>query len=107
MGFAEHVPNDYTPAYAGARAAAGLQFEVDAIERRAGGGPFSVADLLRVFACVEAIQPFLCRRNNLGYKGAVFPMRPLDEAPERWPNTEAHRENCDDCGYHRYTRGSD
>lgn len=100
---ADNVPSWYTFDLAAARAEQGLQAIVNNIPTRLRDKGLTSSDFLTISRGVDNIQPFLCRRMTLGYQGTVLLVKelPVDE----WPDTKAHKDKCDDCGYHRYTRG--
>jgi len=103
LELAENVPTNYTSKLAAKRAEEGLRSVLDELEAGRDGQSLTAGDIIRICRMVEAIQPFLCKRSNLGYQGAILPSGNVDE----WPDTATHLNKCDDCGYHRFTRGED
>lgn len=102
---AEGVPSSYTFAIAARRAESGLQRLLEGMQANTSKRGLSVENIKTICWAVDMIQPFLCRRINLGYQGAVLLE---DDVPiYQWPRISAHLDKCDDCGYHRYTRGTD
>ena len=103
---AEGVPSWYTFDVAAQRAESGLRRVLDDIqESHAQRRGLNVDDTLKICSAVDKIQPFLCRRVNLGWQGTV--LLKDDLGMDQWPDTNAHLDKCDDCGYHRYTRGGE
>ena len=102
---AEFVPSWYTFNVAAERAENGLKRLLEGVQEKSRRRPVNVNDFLAISATVGRIQPFLCRRMNLGYQGAVLLKEGL--SVDEWPDTDAHLDKCDDCGYHRFTRGMD
>lgn len=100
---AENVPGEYSYGVACRRAELGLRGVLDGIEARRKGRSLDAGDLIRICRAVERIQPFLCKRCNLGYQNAILHSGDMS----KWPDTAAHLNKCDDCGYHRFTRGED
>ena len=102
---AEGAPPGYNSDIAAERAEKAFRHVLDDIEEKNHVGPITVDDIMTICNTVDTIQPFLCRRMNLGFQGALL----LKDDPDmsRWPDTEAHLDKCDDCGYHRFTRNSD
>lgn len=101
---AEFVPSWYTFDVAAARAEKGLKQMLQDIETKTQERPLNVDDFITISRAVENVQPFLCKRMSLGYKGAV--LLKDDMSVEEWPNAETHLEKCDECGYHRFNRGT-
>ncbi|KAK6389706.1 hypothetical protein LTR65_006188 [Meristemomyces frigidus] len=100
---AENVPLNYTFSLAAKRAEEGLRSVLDDIQARTQGQPLRVDDIKRICRVVDSIQPYLCKRSALGYQGAIMPSSDITQ----WSDTAAHLNKCDDCGYHRFTRGED
>ena len=100
---AENVPIDYNIKVAAKRAEDGLRSVLNEVQSGRQGQPLQADHIKKICRTVDAIQPFLCKRGLLGHQGAVLPSGDMSE----WPNTAAHLNKCDDCGYHRYTRGED
>lgn len=98
---AEDVPVYYTIDVAARRAELGLRSVLGEIEAARAGHALTAEDVKEICSAVESLQPFLCVRNCLGYKGAILP----SENRSEWPSTRAHLAKCDDCGYHRFMRG--
>ena len=99
----DYVPSWYTFAVAAQRVEKGLREIVGRILAKSQKNGLTSSDFLAISKGVEDIQPFLCRRMSLGYQGTAL----LDDdmPMSAWPDTAAHRDKCDDCGYHRCTRG--
>lgn len=97
------APPGYNLGVAGERASSALRHVLDEIERAREGQPLNADDLVRICSTIELLQPFLCKRNALGWLNAILPSSDMDE----WPETDEHLNKCDDCGYHRITRGGD
>ena len=103
---AEFVPSWYTFDVAAARCEKGMRRLLQDIEAEAKSQnrALNVDDFITISESVENTQPFLCKRMSLGYKGAVLLKDGI--AVDEWPDTEAHLDKCDECGYHRFNRGS-
>lgn len=100
---ADGVPHHYTFDIAARRAERGLRGVLDRIEAdHKDGSSLSAINVGEICLAVDNIQPFLCKRLNLGWHGAVLLKDDVDM--QQWPNTRTHLLKCDDCGYHRYTR---
>ena len=99
------MPSWYTFDVAAEQAEAGLRKLLADIEGREQRGSLNMKDFLAIASTVDHIQPFLCRRMALGYEGAVLLKESM--SVEDWPDASAHLDKCDDCGYHRFTRGID
>ena len=102
---AEGVPKGYTFDVAARRAEAGIRFLLDGIQADSlKGHGLSVRDAVRICEAVDKTQPFLCRRISLGWQNSLL----LEDSAgiDRWPSVVSHSEKCDECGYHRFTRGS-
>lgn len=97
----EGLPAGYDYDVACAHAAAGLRAVLDEIETACADRGLGVEDVKKIGSMIEFLQPFLCKRSHLGYRGAVLP----SEHVSQWPSPQAHLNACDDCGYHRFTRG--
>jgi hypothetical protein len=100
---ADHVPSWYTFDVAAERAERGLGEIIDNIHTRLQNTGLTSSDFLAISRGVDNIQPFLCRRMTLGYQGAALLNK--ESRVHEWPDINAHKDKCDDCGYHRYTRG--
>ncbi|TKA75368.1 hypothetical protein B0A55_06006 [Friedmanniomyces simplex] len=100
---AEGTPAGYTFDIAARRAEQGLRSLLDRIRIERHGAPLRANDLNEICRFVNMLQPFLCKRSNLGHMGAVLPSNQVED----WPSPDAHTNKCDDCGYHRFTRGQD
>jgi hypothetical protein len=102
---ADGVPLSYTFGAAVRRAEQGLRMLLSEIQEDLLERPATVEDFKKLCSAAETIQPFLCRRMNLGFQGTYL----LDDdvSMNAWPDTHAHLMRCDDCGYHRLTRSED
>ena len=102
---AEGVPVTYSFDIAARRAETSLRFLLEDLQQQLRDRSLNVGDIKMLCSAVNGVQPFLCRRMNLGYLGAVL----LNDRPtlQEWPRTHAHLNKCDDCGYHRFTREQD
>lgn len=100
---ADNVPANYTFRLAARRAEHGLRSVLDEVEAGAQGQPLKAKDIQRICNIVDTIRPYLCTRNGLGYQGVILHTSDITQ----WPDTAAHLNKCDDCGYHRITRGAD
>jgi hypothetical protein len=100
---ADYVPSWYTFEVAAERAEKGLKEIVGRLLAKSQKTALTSSDFLAISTGVDDVQPFLCRRMSLGYQGTAL----LDDdmPMDAWPDTTAHTDKCDDCGYHRYTRG--
>ena len=99
---ADSVPPCYTFEVAAKRAEKGLRHIIENVHADSGRKALHSSDFLEIAMAVEKIQPFLCRRMTLGYQGAA--LLKDDDSPDRWPSTSKHKDKCDGCRYHRYTR---
>jgi hypothetical protein len=99
---ADSVPSWYTFEVAAERAEKGLREIIENICANSGRKALDSRDFSRIAMGVDMIQPFLCRRMTLGYQGAA--LLKDDVPPDQWPSTSKHKDKCDGCGYHRYTR---
>lgn len=70
---------------------------LDRITAERGAEAFTVADIQAIAHVMERVQPFLCLRMSLGYRGVQFSPR----MPNHWPDVTEHLARCDDCGYQR------
>ena len=100
---AEGLPSNYTFHVAAQRCTEHVQHVVDDVNKDLQGGPLTVDDVKLLYESVEQVQPFLCTRNSLGSWGAVL----MDDDNDHWPSSDTHLMKCDECGYHRFTRGTD
>ena len=97
------APTGYSFEIAAKRASARLRHVLNEIQDQKEGRPLNADDLMRVCSTVEMLQPFLCKRNGLGWLDTFLSSDNVAD----WPVTDEHLSKCDDCGYHRITRGQD
>lgn len=99
----EGVSNKYTFQVAAQLAKERVEKVLAKISAERAGGPLKIDDIKLMCETFEMVQPFLCRRNSLGTGGAVL----NENDTVLWPDAGVHCDRCDDCGYHRITRGND
>lgn len=102
VDIADRLPAGYNFQVATHRVRSAFGLVVKDVESQAhqDGRQLTSADVNRLKDAVANLQPFLCSRMCLGFKGAVLKADNMHES--EWPNLTAHRELCDDCGYLRY-----
>lgn len=101
---ADRLPLGYNFTVATERVRSAFALIVKDVEfhAREEGRYLNAEDINRLKDAVANLQPFLCSRTGLGFKGAVLK---ADSMPEgKWPDLEAHLEQCDGCGYLPYVR---
>lgn len=99
----QNAPAGYTFNVAAKYAGAGFLDVLSRLQAAKQGRPLNADDFIRICSTVEMLQPFMCKRNNLGWLETILPSGNIDD----WPDTSDHIDKCDDCGYHRITRGQD
>lgn len=103
-----NIADSTSPPYpfevAGQRVESAMRVAIAEIERRAKEEKrrFTAIDIHDLNRTVGKLQPFMCTRMGLGFMGAVLDRDGMGE--DEWPNTDAHLNKCNDCGYLHYKK---